>query len=112
MVAAISTVVAVLVGSTFVVETAFLLLYQARKSLEAGVLPFEAKAIAVFWLVVGYPADILFNLTRGTIMFRELPKELLFTSRVQRLVNSGSDWRREKAQRWAAFLNSVDPGHV
>lgn len=102
----------VIIGSTFVVETAFLLLYPAKKSLDAGVLPFETKCIAYFWLVAGYVADVLFNLTRASIMFREFPKELLFSARIQRLIRSNSSWRREKAMKWASFLNSVDDGHI
>jgi hypothetical protein len=45
-------------------------------------------------------------------MFRELPHEMLFTSRVKRHARESTGWRHEKALKWMAFLNVVDPGHI
>lgn len=100
--------------STFIVETAFIYVSQAKKLLDGGVdVPLDIKLIAYFWLAVGYPADVLFNWTRGTIMFRELPKEFLFTERVQRHVSVlGTHHQQRKAIGWAQILNRIDPGHV
>lgn len=52
--------------------------------------------------------DILFNATWGTIIFREIPKELFFTSRVKRHYKKGS----ATANQWRDIINKIDPGHI
>jgi hypothetical protein len=55
--------------------------------------------------------DVLFNLTFGTLLYRELPRELLFTSRCKRhIVGTGS--RQRMAAFWQRQLNPWDEGHV
>jgi hypothetical protein len=69
-------------------------------------------------IVVVLILDILFNLTVGTIVFRELPREMLFTTRVKRHYRNvtregkpkGSNYKT--AVKWAIRLNWIDPGHV
>jgi hypothetical protein len=69
--------------------------------------------IAYVWLVVGFAADVVFNIVRGTWTFREFPQEFLFSRRVQRhFRNKGGGWRHEKAKRWATLLNAIDPDHI
>ena len=105
---------------TFVVETAFVYALTVKHLLKLKVkLPLEMKAIAYFWLIIGYPSDILFNVFRGTVMFRELPHEGLFTHRVQRhidknhlLLPENRNWRYDKALEWALVLNAIDPDHI
>lgn len=100
-------------AATFVVETAFMQYASARRVMALGVaMPLDVRLVCYFWLVVGVPADVAFNLTRGTIMFRELPHELLFTSRVKRHVRESSGRDYERARLWADFLNAADPGHI
>lgn len=105
---------------TFVVNTAFLAVVTAKRARDEGRwIPLETKATAYFWLFVGVPADALFNITRGSWIFKELPRlregEWMFSSRVQRWVIDGvqqQDWTRyQTAKRWAVFLN-VDPEHI
>lgn len=60
---------------------------------------------------VGLIWDVLFNLTWGTVIFREPPRELLFTDRVQRHIE-GTGRRQAVASDWAVRLNKLDPGHV
>lgn len=98
--------------ATFAVETGFVYCITAKRLLDEGILPVDMKALAYFWLVVGYVGDILFNVTRGTWIFRELPKEWLFSSRVGRLCLGPDGWRKDRALTWAALLNSISPGHV
>ena len=99
--------------ATFVVETAFAYVSTAKRLLESGVkLPFDMRCTAYFWLIIGLPADFVFNVLRGSIIFRERPHELLFTSRVKRHLRSGPGWRRDKAYLWAEILNAIDPNHV
>ena len=101
-------------ASTFVVYTAFMALSTAKRMLALDALPIEMKLTAYALLVMGYPADILFNLIRGTIIFRELPREFLFSSRVQRHYKRiGIDNERYRtAAYWAKVLNAADPGHI
>jgi hypothetical protein len=99
--------------ATGFVMTGFLVIASAKRVLAAGVkLPLALKATCLFWGVVGVVADAAYQMTVGTVRFRELPRELLYSGRIQRLVREGSGWRLEKAKRWAAILNSADPGHI
>jgi hypothetical protein len=66
----------------------------------------------MLYLGAGVVFDVLFNLTWGSIIFREVPKEFLFTARVQRHVSSQYTRQRKIARKWAERLNRVDPGHV
>lgn len=63
------------------------------------------------FLGIGVVADCIFNATVGSVLFREPPKEWLFTQRVKRHLNS-DDGRKKTAQAWATRLNKIDPGHV
>jgi hypothetical protein len=53
--------------------------------------------------------DFTFNQTFGTFIFRELPKEALFTQRVQRHIK---DKNNKLALFFAFILNAVEPGHI
>lgn len=74
--------------------------------------------LTLFWLAsmvipatAGVALDALLNLTAGTVLFLELPRELLMTQRVQRHVNESSGKSRV-AMWWARQLNVIDAGHV
>lgn len=98
--------------STFVVETAFMQVMSAKRALALGIeLPLDMKCVSYFWLVVGVPADMVFNWLRGSWIFREWPRwgEWMFTARVQRHVDESEGWRLERALRWARILNAIDP---
>lgn len=60
------------------------------------------------YLAIGVGVDFLFNMTWGTLIFREIPQELLFTARVKRHVRAGSD----EGLEWQERLNKIMPGHV
>lgn len=99
--------------SAFTVFTAFILVYSVKNLLDSGVkLKWYLKAVAYFWLAVGYPADIIFNWIWGTVIFRELPREGTFSKRVQRHLDESLGWRLGRALEWGAVLNAVDHGHV
>lgn len=97
--------------STFCVETAFVYSMTVKRLLRTVDVPLEMKLVAYFWLAVGLPADFLFNVTRGTVIFREFPRELLFSHRVQRHMRS-SGWRLGRAIYWATILNAIDENHI
>lgn len=58
------------------------------------------------WLFIGVICDVIFNATWGTFIFREMPREWLFT---QRLKRHKAD---KRAANWVRWLNLIDPGHV
>jgi len=69
------------------------------------------KVFAYPMLVVGWFIDMLFNFTLGSIMFLEVPQELLLTTRLNRhLLDRHNDWR-DKVADWFAknFLDPFDP---
>ena len=80
-----------------------------RYSLIAGLLP-------------GLVLDALFNVTYGSIAFKEWPKEYLFSERVERWYDvykeayerhhPRPDRRAKLAAWWAGVLNNIDPGHI
>lgn len=55
--------------------------------------------------------DVAFNLVFGP-MFLELPREVLFSSRVERHYRGSSGWRLILATFWARNLNVFDPKHI
>ena len=103
-----------LIGSAFVVITAFVFTFSLKRLVEPGVwCPWYVHVIAIVWLVLGVAADCVFNLLLGSLIFRELPHELLFTDRVQRhYARTDGNWRQAKADQWRQFLNAIDPDHV
>lgn len=64
------------------------------------------------FLAVGAAFDVLFNWIWGTIIFRELPKEGFFTSRVKRHVKESSGYRQRKALEWKERINKIQPDHI
>ncbi len=70
-------------------------------------------------LYPGLALDFLFNLTYGTLHFREWPREWLFSARVtrhsKRALSRGislADRRGKLALWWRDILNLIDPGHI
>jgi hypothetical protein len=99
--------------STGLVMTGFLVIASAKRVLAADVnLPLALRVTCLFWGVIGIAADCVYQMTVGTVRFRELPRELLYSGRIQRLVRSSDDRKLVKARRWATILNAADPGHI
>lgn len=76
-----------------------------------GFLVFCYAPLIPFVLVV----DVVWNITVGSVVYRELPREWLFTTRTKRhfYQKTSRDKRRlEVATKWARRLNWIDPGHV
>jgi hypothetical protein len=91
---------------TWVFYLALMNLKKVRHSLHP-----VAKAQAYVLLFIGYILDVVLNVTVGTVLYADLPRELLFTSRLQRLKRKGG-WRGDMA-RWMCdhLLNQFDVGH-
>ena len=64
------------------------------------------------WLVIGLTADFGFNATWGTFIFREVPREMTFTARLQRHWRGNDAKQKKRAEKWVKYVNLVDPGHV
>ena len=67
----------------------------------------------VGWVVyiVGITLDILFNWVVGSIMFKEKPRGLTFTSRLHWHKENSSGRNLEIAVEWCDALIQFDPGH-
>lgn len=102
-------------GALFVIPFCwgyFLSVMHLKSARNAGKLTPASKVLGYPWLAVGYLVDVAFNAVVGTVIFLELPHELLFTARVSRL-NDG-DGRRAAIARWICreLLDPFDPaGH-
>jgi hypothetical protein len=88
----------------------------------AFVAVMHAKAVraqlSLYWkvmlwplVVIGLVLDVAFNVVFGSLMFLELPRELLFTSRCKRHFRGAGRGQRLAAW-WGRQLNAFDPGHV
>lgn len=64
------------------------------------------------YLAIGVLLDVLFNVIYGSWIFREIPKEFLFTNRVKRHVKESKGSRLDTANRWKKKMNIIMPGHV
>jgi len=62
------------------------------------------------FVILGIALDVIFNFTIASIMFAELPNELLVTERLKRHDLTGYGWRCSLA-RWICrnMLDSLDP---
>lgn len=108
MLALILTPVAIWLG----VIWAYIAVMHAKAVLERGQLSLFWKVHIVPLAVVGLLLDVAFNVTFGSIMFRELPREWLFSSRVQRHVKAGVSKRFGLAMFWTRQLNAFDADHI
>jgi len=69
----------------------FLAVMSLKAARDAGRLPTVTARLALPVIAVGYLADVAFNLVSSAI-FLELPREWLFTARVERHLRAGT-WR-------------------
>lgn len=60
------------------------------------------------YLAIGAWADIQFNWTWGTVIFRERPRELFFTDRLKRQYRDG----HPRAAFWKEMVDRINPGHI
>lgn len=66
----------------------------------------ETKCFAYPLAAIGVIADFLYNVIVGTILFLELPQELLLTKRLKRHIGN-EDWQGSIARRLCRHL--LDP---
>ena len=64
------------------------------------------------WLGIGVTSDVVFNVTWGSVIVCELPREWLFTDRLKRHWRGSDEQQKERAAPWVRRVNAIDPGHV
>lgn len=62
------------------------------------------------WYMLGLTVDFISQMTIATLVFMDLPRELLVTTRLQRYMREGPGWRRSVAG-WVCdnLLDVFDP---
>lgn len=101
-----------LVALWFGVTGCFVLVIHAKKLRDAGQLSLFWTVNVLPWAVLGLVLDAVFNVLAGTLMFFEVPRETLFSSRVERHFRHSDGWRNRLAVFWAKQLNAIDPIHI
>lgn len=99
----------ILFYGTWLFYVAFMHLKEHRAEIEGkiGVLKYGLVPFFIFALIM----DVVFNLIIGTMIFREIPKEWLFTARCSRHLKS-SGWRLRNAHWICSYLlNPFDENH-
>jgi hypothetical protein len=96
--------------AAFVVFTAFLVYCTAKRLKKSGI-PWYIRGVIWFWIVVGWPCDVLFNQTWGRVIFGEA-RGTTFSDHVRWRVELESGRLRPSTKMWAFFLQDGDPvGH-
>lgn len=105
----VAVIVFGLVFAVWFTWSLYLAVMHLKTARDSGKLTPAAKVMGYPWLIVGYVIDVLFNAVIGSLLFFELPRELLFTARVSRL-NDCDGWRGRLA-RWICtqLLDPFDP---
>lgn len=96
----------VLGGTIFAYPTA------RRLRAEKAVFGWIVKVPIYLFIFFGALSDVVFNATWGSIIFRELPHEWLFTDRLKRHWRGSDSKQKDRAAPWVRRVNLIDPGHV
>ena len=104
-------IVALLAFSPWLLWAAYVLvmgIYRAHLAKRLGAF---TTALALPWVLLGYALDVLVNLTAASVLFVELPGELLVTSRLQRHVDATAGGWRHRLALWICdhLLDPFDP---
>lgn len=69
------------------------------------------KVMAYPFVWFSFSMDILYNIFYATFKYKDLPREFLFTSRLERYKAGEDGWRKIEAEDICAILNQYDEGH-
>lgn len=102
---------ALLAYGLFLYYLAYVTLIQAKKVGTFDQLRPYVKVICWSILITAGVLDFLFNVIIGSVLFLDIPRELMFTSRCERHM-SKQDWRGSLA-RWfcRSWLNPFTANH-
>jgi hypothetical protein len=96
---------------TLIVWVLYLAIMSLRLVRDQGRLPKAVEPYAKVIILAGLALDCIYNLTVGTIIFMDLPQELLLTDRLERYKygSDKSNWRYAEACEWGdTFLDPYD----
>lgn len=96
-----------LVGAGYVLWVLYLAVMNLQRARDNQTLPKAAYCLGLPLLWLGLAWDFAINMTLASLLFIELPRELLVTSRLERHVFDGHGWRQRLA-KWIA-ANLLDP---
>jgi hypothetical protein len=85
----------------------YLAVMNLERARDAGTLTPHARALGTPLLFLGLLVDFLYNVVVLTVLFLELPRELLVTARVSRHKKDGRGFRKALAT-WFC-VNLLDP---
>lgn len=100
-------VIGILAALPVITWPLYLAIMSLGRARDAGNLPKSAERLGKILLAVGYLFDFALNMTVGTLLFMEFPKEYLLSPRVTRLKNTSSGYR-QKVAAWIC-VNLLDP---
>lgn len=88
----------------------YLAIMRAQEVRDSGKLKKVTEKVAIVMLGIGYLLDFTLNVTLGTLLFLEFPKEALLSPRVARHKLEGKGYRKKLAG-WICdnLLDPFDP---
>lgn len=110
-----------ILGGLGVLSVIYIILMKYKNKREKySELDSHEKVIVGVFLILGYPLDILFNLTFFSLWFVDPPKGLTVSDRINRYLTDEkyhdrstlNKWRMKWAEKIGKFLNKHDSGHV
>lgn len=87
---------AMFVLSTIVLWVLYLAVMHLKESRDMAMIPMDAMTPAKIVLFVGLLIDCVYHITWGTLVFLDIPREWLLTSRLERYQKRGG-WRGKVA---------------
>lgn len=109
-------VIVALIASPVAVRMGFMGICTAKRLRDSG-LPLSRtdKVAALLCFAIGYPADIIYNLSVGRLRFGEF-RGFTYSSRIQYYIDHDTFMddasKRRKVVYWYTYLNVADPGHI
>jgi hypothetical protein len=102
-------IIGIAVASVYLLFGLYLLVMPLKRNQQAGNLTIEEKVLGYPWVVVMLVVDFAFNVVFGTLIFLELPKQLLLTTRLDEML-SRTGWRKDVAHYICTrYLDRFDP---
>lgn len=98
------------IWSLYLLWTLYLAVMNLIRARKAGKLSRVAYALGLPLLALGGLLDVLVNLIVCTMIFLELPREFLMTTRLKRHIRSGTGWRFKVSKFICSkLLDQFDP---
>lgn len=97
-------------ASIYVLWVMYLAVMALKRARDDKTISRTALALGYPLLFAGLALDVLVNVTLGSLLFAELPREGLVTARLTRHIERGIGWRRKLAL-WitSTLLDAFDP---